>query len=106
MHGRGHGFRACPGGSDHLLDFRQQRVEAEGLGQVAMCAVAGGMWLGMGQQPGIGRDDEDRDTGGIGIGCRRGAVAQMLRRECEGEAPLPFPTSRKEDRHDRPQQYG
>jgi hypothetical protein len=33
-------------------------------------------------------------------------VAQMLRRKCDGEAPLPFPTSRKEGRHDRPQQYG
>jgi hypothetical protein len=32
-----------------------------------MRAVAGSMRLSMGQQPGIGRDYEGRDAGGIGI---------------------------------------
>jgi hypothetical protein len=52
---------------DHLLNGSQHRLQIEWLFQEAMRAVAGGVRLGVGQQPGIGGDHEGRDAGGIGI---------------------------------------
>ena len=64
------GRAVIPPGShrpDHLLDALQHRFQIEWLFQEAVRAVAGSMRLSMGQQPGIGRDYEGRDAGGIGI---------------------------------------
>jgi hypothetical protein len=67
MHRQGHASPDRSIGRDHLPDSLEHCVEVERLGQEAVRAVVGSVCFGVGQEPGISRDNPSRDAGGIGI---------------------------------------
>ena len=67
MHGRGHTLFTRSDSRDHLPDRLEHRLEVQRFFEKAVSPVPPCLRLGLRQQPGIGREDEDRDAGGIGI---------------------------------------